>query len=197
MRSYLLKNNFKRNLQKHHFVYFYEVIIKYYLNFITCLYLLHPLIRLNSSHCHLMELFKSKESFKEKIDSNNNWKTAWPRVILESHLFLRFSLGIVWKMLSFMGKHLSFYPKDACSFPVILFKWIGVKPTCIIKYVENEISNSTSHKKKKKKRRKSRGRGAKKIQSKTPENCHKLLIITNYHFYHLWSDRHIDLKNKH
>ena len=69
MRSYLLKNSFKRSLQKHHFVYVYEVIIKYYLNFITCLYFHCPLIRWNSSHCHLMELFKSKESFKEKVDS--------------------------------------------------------------------------------------------------------------------------------
>ena len=36
MRSYLLKSNFKFNLQKHHFAYVYEVIIKCYLNFITC-----------------------------------------------------------------------------------------------------------------------------------------------------------------
>ena len=27
-------------------------------------------------HCQLMELFKSKESFKEKVDAVNNWKTA-------------------------------------------------------------------------------------------------------------------------
>ena len=57
MKSYLLKNNFKRSLQKHHFVYVYEVVVKYYLNFITCLYFPRPLIRWNSSHCHLMELF--------------------------------------------------------------------------------------------------------------------------------------------
>ena len=140
MRSYLLKNNFKRSLQKHHFVNVYEVIIKYYLNFITCLYFPRPLIRWNSSHGHLMELFKSKEIFKEKVDSNNNWKTARARMILDWHLFLRLSLGFVWKMLSF-EKHLSFYPKDACLYSVLFmknFKWKGVKPTCIIKYVENE-----------------------------------------------------------
>ena len=38
-----------------------------------------------------------------------------------------------------------------------LFKWKGVKPTSmsnkIIKYVENEISNSTSHNEKGKKRK--------------------------------------------
>ena len=92
IRSYLLKNNFKRSLQMHHFVYVYEVIINYYLNFITCLYFPRPLIGWSSSHYHLMELFKSKESFKEKVDSNNNWKTAWPKMILERHLFLRLSL---------------------------------------------------------------------------------------------------------
>ena len=83
MRNYLLKNNFKFNLQEHHFVYVYEAIIKCDLNFITCLYFCLALIRWNSSHCHLMELFKSKESSKEKFDSNNNWNTTWPRRILE------------------------------------------------------------------------------------------------------------------
>ena len=116
MRSYLLKNNFKCNLQKHHFVYVYEIIIKCYLNFITCLYFPRALIRWHSSHCHLMELFKSKESFKEKFDSSNNWKTTWSRMILEWHLFLRLLLGFAWKILSFVKKHKSFYPKDVCVF---------------------------------------------------------------------------------
>ena len=108
MRSYLLKRKFKFNLQKHHFVHVYEVIIKCYLNFITCLYFPLALIRWNSSHCHLMELFKSKESCKEKFDSNNNWKTAWPRMILVWHLVFR--------------KHLSFYPKDDCSVSVFFIR---------------------------------------------------------------------------
>ena len=82
MRSYLLKSNFKLNLQKHHFVYMFWSKIKCYLNFITCLYFLLALIRWNSSHNHLMELFKSKENCKEKFDSNNNWKSVWPRMIL-------------------------------------------------------------------------------------------------------------------
>ena len=114
MTNYLLKSN----LHKHHFVYVHEVIVKCYLNFITCLYFPLTLIRGNNSHSHLMELFKSKESCKEKFDSNNNWKTAWTRMILEWHLFLRLSLGFLWKMLSFVGKHLSFYLKDVCSFSV-------------------------------------------------------------------------------
>ena len=64
------------------------------------------------------------------------------------HLFLRLSLGFVWKILSFVGKHLSF-PKDVCS--VSVFFCLNEKElsqqVCLIKYVVNEISNSTSHKK--------------------------------------------------
>ena len=30
-----------------------------------------------------MELFRSKESFKEKADLENNWKTAWTRMFLD------------------------------------------------------------------------------------------------------------------
>ena len=56
-------------------------------------------------------------------------------------------------MLSFVGKHLSFYPKDVCSFSVF-FIYINEKElnqqVYLIKYVENEISNSTSHKKREK-----------------------------------------------
>ena len=115
MRSYLLKSNNKFNLQKHRFVCVYKVIIKCYLNFITCLYFSLALIRWNSSHCHLMELFKSKESCKKNLIQT---LIAWPIMILEWHLFLRLSLGFVWKMLSFVGKHLGFYPKDGCSFSV-------------------------------------------------------------------------------
>ena len=114
MKSYLLKSNFIRYVS----LYVYEVIIKSYLNFVTCLYFALALIRWNSSHSHLMELLKSKESCKGKFDSNNNWKTALPRMIFEWHLFLRLSLGFVWITLSLVGKHLSFYPKNVCSFSV-------------------------------------------------------------------------------
>ena len=103
-----------------------------------------------------MKLLKSKESCKEKFDSNNNWKTAWPRMILEWHLFLRLSLGFVWKMLSFVEKHLSFYLKDVCSISV--FFYLNEKElnqqVGLIKYVENEISKSTLHKKNKTERNK-------------------------------------------
>ena len=92
-----------------------------------------------------MELFKSKESCKEKLDSNNNWKTVWPGMILEWHLFLRLSLGFV-----------KFLPKR-CLLIFYIF-YLNEKEldqqVCLMKYVENEISNSTSHKEK-------RERGAK------------------------------------
>ena len=102
---------------------------------------------------HIMELFQCKESFKEKVDSNNNCKTAWPRMILEWHLFLRLSLGFLWKMLSFVGKHLKFLPKRClCLFIFCIFysneKELN-QQVCPIKYAENEISNSTSHTKEK------------------------------------------------
>ena len=129
----------------------YEEIIEWYLNFITSLYFPLVWIRWNSSHCHLMKLFKSKGSFKEKVDLNNNWKTAWPRMILGWHLFLGLSLGFVWKMKSFVGKHLRFYQKDVCVCTFSVFFYLNEKDlnqqVCLIKYTENEISNSTSHKK--------------------------------------------------
>ena len=81
------------------------------INFITCL-----LALIRWSHYHLMDLFKSKGSWKEKFDSNNKWNIAWPRMILEGHLFLRLPSGFIWKILVFVGKHLSFYPKNVCLF---------------------------------------------------------------------------------
>ena len=129
------KNNFKFNQQKYYFLYFHEVIIKCYPNFVTCLYSPLALIRWTSSHCHLMELFIRKQSFEEKVNSNNNLKTAWPRMILECHLFLRLWFGFVRKMLSFMGKHLSFYPKDVSSFSAFF-------------YLNDFLMKSTSHKNK-------------------------------------------------
>ena len=150
-----------------------EIIIKWYLNFIACLYFPLVLIRWNSSHCYLVELFKIKESCKEKVYSNNSWKTAWPRMILEWNLFVRLPLRFVWKMLSFVGKHLSFYPKDVCVSAhslYFLFKWKGVK-TCTSneKYAENEFFNSSSHKKKREKGKSKNISNLKNINSKTPE----------------------------
>ena len=54
-------------------------------------------------------------------------------------------------MLSFIGKYLSFYPTDVCSFSA--FYELN-QQVSLIKYVENEISNSTSLKKKKERKKK-------------------------------------------
>ena len=101
-----------------------------------------------------MELITSQETFKEKVDSNNNLKTACPRMILEWHLFLRMSLGFVRIILNFEGKHLKFLLKR-CLFIFCIF-YLNEEELnqqiCLTKCVENEISNSTFHKKKKKKR---------------------------------------------
>ena len=51
-------------------------------------------------------------------------------------------------MLSFVGKHPRFYPKDVCSFSVFFIEKELNQQVYLLKYVENEISNSTSHKKK-------------------------------------------------
>ena len=60
-----------------------------------------------------MELFKGKESFKEKINSDNTWKTARPKMFLDWDPFLTVSLGFI-KKIRFVGKHPHFYPKDVC-----------------------------------------------------------------------------------
>ena len=58
-------------------------------------------------------------------------------------------------MLSFVGKTSKFLPKR-CPFIFCIF-YLNEQQVCLIKYVENEISNSAFHKQKEKKRE----RGAK------------------------------------
>ena len=126
-----------------------------------------------------MELFKSKESFNEK-DSNTDWKTAWPRLILEWHLFLRLSSGFLWKMLIFARKHQSFYPKNVCVCSFSVSFYLNEKAlnqqVCLIKYAENEICNSTSHKKKRERER------SKTISNfKNIEKLSLVTLVTNFH----------------
>ena len=70
-----------------------------------------------------MGLFQSEETFKEKVDSNNNWNT--------DQFILRIVIRIYNRNIEFCvcvcvcvdgeggGRHLSFYPKDICSFSVL------------------------------------------------------------------------------
>ena len=100
-------------------------------------------------------------------------------MILEWHLFLRLSLGFVWKILSFVGKHLSFYAKDVCSSSVIFIFYLNEKESnqqvCPIKYAENEISNPASHKKRK--REEQKHNPTSKTFSKTSEKFSLFTII--------------------
>ena len=88
-------------------------------------------------------------------------------------------------MFSFVGTHLSFYPKDVCSFSVFYLKEKELnQKVCLIKYAENEISNPTSHKKIIKKRERERGVKTQsnfKNSYKTPEKFLLVTLITNYH----------------
>ena len=72
--SYLLPA-ITSNAMLYHFAYYYQVIINCYTNFMILFYFPLALVRSNSSHCQLMDVFKSKESSKEKIFSGNTWKT--------------------------------------------------------------------------------------------------------------------------
>ena len=97
MKSYLLKEQLQlqsTGTSLCTFAYFYEVITNRYPNFFTSSFVSLVLNRWNSSHSQLMELLKIKRRFMEKVDSDNNWKTAWARMILGWHLFLRLSCKI-------------------------------------------------------------------------------------------------------
>ena len=65
-----------------------------------------------------MKLFKSKESFKEKVDSNNNWKSQAQEWYDFRVTYFKIIVRIWRKMLGFVRKNVSFYPKDACLFSV-------------------------------------------------------------------------------
>ena len=102
-------------------------------------------------------------------------------------------------MLSFVGKQ--FLPKR-CLFVLCIF-YLNEKElnqqVCLIKYVENEISNSTSPKKKKERERETdiqtdrqtdRQKNKDIMQkhfknhknvSKTPEKFYVVTLVTNYH----------------
>ena len=126
----------------------------------------HPLalIRWNSSHCLLMKLFMSKEIRKEKFDSNNNWEPAWSR------------LSGFMKNVEFCRKISKFLPKR-CLFVFCIF-YLNEKElnqqVCLMKYVENEISNSTSHKKKLKKERE---KAQKEIEKRERERSKNIIQL--------------------
>ena len=60
------QHGFKCNVQEHRFLYFYDEIINSYPDFMICL-IFSPYHRSNSRHYQVMDLFKSKESFKKNF----------------------------------------------------------------------------------------------------------------------------------
>ena len=79
------------------------------------------------------------------------------------------------KKFEVVGKHLSFYLKDVCIFCIFFIFYLNEKEldqeVCLIKYVENEISNPTSKKKKKKKEE----------QKHNPTSKTFLKLLKNFH----------------
>ena len=88
-----------------------------------------------------MELFKSKESYKKKVDTSNNWKIVLAIMILEWHPFLILLLEFVRKMLKFVLKCVS-WPKK-CLFIFCIFN-LNEKElnqqVRLIQYVQDAIS---------------------------------------------------------
>ena len=120
MRSYLLKEQLqmKFNLKKHHFVYVCEVITKCYSHFISCSYFPLALIKLNSTHCHqiyLMELFKSKERFKEKVEKLKNCTTKNDFGVTS---IFKIIIRSCKNNVEFYMTRLSFCAKGVCSFSI-------------------------------------------------------------------------------
>ena len=104
-------------------------------------------------------------------------------------------IRVCMKNVEFCRKTSNFLPKR-CLFIFCIFYFNEIKElnqqVCLIKYVENKISNSTSHKKKEE--RKHRPTFLKLL--KNFHQLHQLLIIANYRVYHLWSNFDENFKNK-
>ena len=116
-------------------------------------------------------------------------------------------IRICMKNVEFCRKTSKFLPKR-CLFIFCIF-YLNEKElnqqVCLIKYIENEICNCTSYKKRERERERERER---KEQNYNPTSktllkllkifhqLDQLLKITNYHFYHFWSDPDENLKNK-
>ena len=97
-----------------------------------------------------MNPFRSKKNFKEKIDSDSDWKAVWPRMSLKWHLFLRLSLGFVRTFLDFLGNIRVFTQKMSVHFCIFyLDKEELIQQECLKIYVKND---STSNKTKKQKK---------------------------------------------
>ena len=91
-------------------------------------------------------------------------------MILEWYLFLRLSLEIIRKILGFMEK--PSYVKDVCAFFYLNDKKV-IQSVYQLKYIENEIFNSTSYK-------------TKQNKTKKRERSKDIIQLQNHHFWNSW-----------
>ena len=97
----------------------------------------------------LHERVESKRSCKEKCDSNNNCKTAWPRMIFRVTSIFKIIIRVSMKNAEFCRKTSKSLLKRCLFFFCIFYlneKELNQQVSLIV-CVENEISNSTSQKK--------------------------------------------------
>ena len=109
------KYNFKCNLQEHQFLYFAEVAIICYPNFITCLYWrFRASTSPNSSHCQLMESLKRKESFSGKswfrqylknCIAKDNFRVTSIKIIIRNR---KKRFWILWENIQILNKRWEF-----------------------------------------------------------------------------------------
>ena len=92
----------------------------------------------------------------------------------------KINITICMKNVEFCRKTSTFLPK-ICLFIFCIF-YLNEKElnqqVCLITYVENEISNSSSHKKREREQQKQSNF---KNISRTREKCSLVTIVTNYH----------------
>ena len=108
-------------------------------------------------------------------------------------------IRICMKDVEFCGKTSNFLHKRClCPFIFCIFhlneKELN-QQVCLIKYAENKISNSTSHKKRERERSKNISNYISNFKNIEKLPLFTLVpIFTNYHVYHLWSDPDENLK---
>ena len=100
---------------------FRSIILYFFMDYISTIIQIAfifplPSIRSYNSHCLPMNSCESKKSFKEKVDSDNNWKSEWfwSDIIFEGYH------QISKKIFDFCGKPSKFLIKS-CQFSFCIF----------------------------------------------------------------------------
>ena len=122
------QHDYKCNVKEHHFVYFYEVIINFYPNFMTCFFSL-ALFRSNTTTVNL-QIYISKERKARKASSKK-----FIQIITEKrhdfrvHLVFKIIIRICKEILEFYGKPSKFLTKSCLFIFCFLFNWIRINPS--------------------------------------------------------------------